>query len=99
MPIDGSLPASSLAVPVPNSPDSWTITAVLATPPAALLSAPSEAMPWSTQTPKPGIRRKVFFSPRLTITSDDATSTRKGVPYFAAAWVAAMVTGLWKQPI
>ena len=56
-------------------------------------------MPWSTQTPKPGIRRKVFFSPRFTTTSDAATSTRKGVPYFEAAWVAAMVTGLWKQPI
>ena len=66
---------------------------------AALLIAPSEVMPSSTQTPKPGIRRKVFLRPRLTITSEAATSTRKGVLYFAAAWVAAMVTGLWKQPI
>ncbi len=65
MPIEGSLLASSLAVPVPNSPDSWTITAVLATLLAALFSAPSEAMPSSTQTPKPGFRRNTFLRPRL----------------------------------
>jgi hypothetical protein len=41
----------------------------------------------------------VFFRPRFTTTSDAATSTRKGVPYFAAAWLAAMVTGLWKPDI
>ena len=99
MPIDGSLPCSSLAVPVPNSPDSWTITAVLAMLPAALLRVASVARPSSTQTPKPGFMRKVFFSPRLTIKSEAPTSIRNGVPYFEAAWLAAMPTGLWKQPM
>ena len=99
MPIEGSLPASSFAVPVPNSPDSWTITALLATPFAALFKVPSAAMPSSTQTPKPGFSRNTFLRPRDTIRSEAPTSIRKGVSYLAAAWLAAMPTGLWKQPI
>ena len=71
---------------------SWTITAVLATPPAALLSSPSAAMPWSTQAPKPGLRRNTFLRPRLTIRSEAPTSIRNGVLYLAAAWLAAMPT-------
>jgi len=36
----------------------------------------------------------MFFSPRVTSRSEAPTSIRNGVPYFDAAWLAAIPTGL-----
>jgi hypothetical protein len=73
--IPGSRSASSFAVPVPNSELSWTITALFATLPAPALMPSSALMASSTHLPKPGFRRKTFFSPRVVMRSDAPTST------------------------
>ena len=75
-PCFGSCAVSSLASPEPNSESSCTISTVLAGLPAASLMATRLVSAVLAITPNPGPKRKVFFSPRLTMLSATPTSTR-----------------------
>ena len=74
-PRSGSCALSSLARPAPNAESSCTIITVFAACRPASLIVTRLSIAVLAMTPKPGPKRNVFFSPRVTMLSTTPTST------------------------